>query len=424
MEKLNKELLSKITILYVEDENSISEQVEFFFSKYVKKFYLAKNGIEGIELFNKVKPNILVTDIQMPQMNGLDMIKELSTFKHNVPIIITTAYSDAEYFLRAIELGVDKFVIKPVNLIDLISGVQQLFLKNHLQSEITEKDLLLDIVNKNVLYSITDLEGKIIDVSDAFCELTGYLKSEIIGEDFRIIKHEDVLEDFSYILEDTKNGKDSEIVIKNKGKGNIEFWSKVDVTPIYKEGKIVKIMFIRQDITDKKKLEELAIKDELTQVYNRRYFNQIQDSEIRRVKRENTYLSLLCIDIDYFKKYNDSFGHLKGDEILIKISQCLKSNLLRATDYLFRVGGEEFCILFSGMNVEESVSFSENIIKSVEQLGIKQKDKSVVTISAGLIVQKGKDISDSMTFYRYSDDALYEAKEKGKNQVVLSKFSK
>ena len=159
MEKVNKDLLKNITILYVEDEITIAEQVKFFFSRFVKGFYVASNGLEGLELYKEINPDIIITDIQMPKMNGLDMIKEIDD--KNIPVIITTAYSDSSYLLKAIELNVDKFVIKPVNLVDLVSDVQRLVLKTHLQDKLLEKEILLDIIDENVLMLILDQDKKL-----------------------------------------------------------------------------------------------------------------------------------------------------------------------------------------------------------------------------------------------------------------------
>ncbi len=425
MEELNRKLLKNIKILYVEDEVNISEQVKYFFDKFVKEFHLASNGQEGLELFEKVNPDVVITDIQMPIMNGLDMIKELGT-NRNVPVIITTAYSDSEYFLKAIELKVDKFIIKPINLVELVSDVQSVVLENHLQNELYERDNLLDIVNKHVLISITDKEGTILDVSDAFCELTKYSKVELIGNTHKLLRHEDTSDKFyENLWAEILLGRNFNAEVKNKDKNGNTYWTKLNISPIKKDDDIVKFIAIRHDITNKKKLESLAIEDDLTKVYNRRYFNKIIDKELRRVKREDSVLSLLCIDIDYFKKYNDSFGHQKGDEILIQIANTLKSSILRrATDYLFRMGGEEFSIIFSGLSIDESLEFSKDIITNIENLRIKHKDGTDVTVSAGLLVQSSNYLEDETKIYKYADDALYEAKEKGRNQVVLSKHSK
>ena len=424
MEQLNKKLLKNIKILYVEDEKNISEQVKYFFDRYVKEFHIANNGEEGLELFDKVNPDVVITDIQMPKMNGLDMIKQLR--RKDVPVIITTAYSDAEYFLKAIELKVDKFVIKPINLIELVNDVQSVVLENHLKNEIFEKDTLLEIVDKNVLISITDTNGVILDVSEAFCNLTGYSKSELIGKTHNILRHDTTSDElYQGLWNEITLGKSFNGEVKNKNKNGDTYWTKLTITPVKIEGEIQKYIAIRHDITNKKILETLAIKDDLTKIYNRRYFNKIINKEIRRVKREDNTLSLLCIDIDHFKKYNDTFGHQQGDEILISIANSLKSSLLRrSTDYLFRIGGEEFSMIFSGLSIEESLDFANNIVKNIESLELKHKDNSNVTISAGLVVQHSKYLEDERILYKYADDALYEAKEKGRNQVILSEHSK
>ena len=138
-------------------------------------------------------------------------------------------------------------------------------------------------------------------------------------------------------------------------------------------------------------------------------------------------MSLLSIDIDYFKKYNDTYGHPKGDTALLEVAKVLKKNSSRASDYAFRMGGEEFSIIFSGISIEESYEYTKEIVKDVENLKIEHKSSKCspyLTISAGLVVLSSNNLVDVTCLYKYSDDALYEAKSKGKNQAVLSSFSK
>lgn len=425
MKKINKTLLSNITILYVEDEKIISEEVSFFFNKYVKDFYVANNGIEGLELFKKIKPDVLISDIQMPKMDGLEMIKEIGST--SVPIIITTAYSDIDYFIRAIELKISKFVIKPINLITLISDVQDCVIERHLQDKFFKKDNLLKIVDENVLVSITDKNGVIIDVSSSFCEFTKYKKEELIGERHNILRHEDTPDSFYKNMWDViRSGKVFVTEIKNRKKDGTVYHANLTITPVFNDDKIVNYTAIRTDITDKKKLEQLTIEDDLTKLYNRRHFNTILNQEIRRLKRDTSSISLVSIDIDYFKNYNDTYGHPKGDEVLIEIGKVLKKHTSRSSDYAFRIGGEEFCLIFSGLKVQESLFYVQEVVNAVESLNIEHKNSknsNVVTISAGLIVQEASEILDEETLYKYSDVALYQAKVKGRNQVVLSDSS-
>ena len=134
----------------------------------------------------------------------------------------------------------------------------------------------------------------------------------------------------------------------------------------------------------------------------------------------------MCIDIDNFKKYNDFYGHPKGDSALLEISLYLKEKASRASDYVFRLGGEEFCIISSGGKINESLAFMNGIINGIESLKIEHKKSEVseyLTISAGLIVLKADQIRDSKHLYTYADEALYIAKNEGRNKLVLSNKS-
>lgn len=418
MKNINKELLSNITILYVEDEDMIREEVTYFFSKYVKNFHTAKDGEEGLALFKKINPDIIITDIQMPKMNGLDMIKEIN--RKNIPIIITTAYSDIDYFLRAIELNINKFIIKPIDLMELMKSIQECIYNGTMYDKFFEKENLLKIVDENVLLSITDKNGVIIDSSSAFCDFVKYSKAELLGQTHRILKHENTPDEFYQDMwSQISSGKKFSAEIRNKKKDGEIYWANLTITPVIKDDEVINYTAIRQDITNKKKLELLAIEDTLTSIYNRRYFNKIMEKELRRTKRENINICLLSIDIDDFKKYNDTFGHPKGDDILINVAQTLKISASRATDYVFRMGGEEFSIIFSGVNVEKALEFSNELVKKIENLQIKHIEDRVVTISAGLVCMDANDIEDVEELYKYSDVALYKAKARGKNQVVL-----
>ncbi|MFC1546396.1 diguanylate cyclase, partial [bacterium] len=158
------------------------------------------------------------------------------------------------------------------------------------------------------------------------------------------------------------------------------------------------------------KKQELVIIDGLTDVFNRRYFLEIFDDELRRVKRYKLSLSLLLIDIDYFKAYNDSYGHLEGDKILRSVAKAFKDNV-RETDVVARYGGEEFVILLSMACLDDAYHKAEQIRQIVE-------DKCRITISIG-IVSTGKDATVD-NLIAQADNALYKAKEQGRNKVVCA----
>lgn len=125
MNSIDKSIFNGITLMYVEDDVMALDEIKFFLNKYIKNIIFAKDGVEGLELFKKHQPDMIITDIQMPRMNGLEMAREILKINPNIPIAMTTAYSDASYLMEAIELGIEKYILKPINLFDVISTVKK-----------------------------------------------------------------------------------------------------------------------------------------------------------------------------------------------------------------------------------------------------------------------------------------------------------
>ncbi len=203
-----------------------------------------------------------------------------------------------------------------------------------------------------------------------------------------------------------------------------ENWFQNSVMPILDEdGVQIGEVIVRYDITEKKSFEKLSITDALTDLYNRRYFNDVLTREIHRATRKKSTLSFIIIDIDYFKKYNDTYGHNAGDKALVSVSESIKKSLHRGGDFAFRLGGEEFGIIFSGLNKEQSLEFAEQIRANIEELNIPHSNSAVsshITISLGLVViDFAEDNVDENGFYTMADSALYKAKESGRNKVYM-----
>jgi YesN/AraC family two-component response regulator len=128
-----------IKVLYVEDEPMISDQISMILEDEVDEIFVAKNGAEGLEIFKEHKDDIdlVITDIQMPKLNGIEMIKEIKKIVPSKPVIITTAFTESEYLVEAIKLGVDKFLQKPIDLHELIETISKVYM----MSVIEQKDL-------------------------------------------------------------------------------------------------------------------------------------------------------------------------------------------------------------------------------------------------------------------------------------------
>lgn len=173
------------------------------------------------------------------------------------------------------------------------------------------------------------------------------------------------------------------------------------------------------------KIEELTITDGMTSLYNRRYFDEVFNNYVKIQQRTKQTLVFIILDIDFFKQYNDTYGHQAGDLVIKTVAKNLKNSLKRASDMAFRLGGEEFGILCAEPDDSQALSFANNIRKKIENEKIEHKmsrTSEYVTISMGLIVIRPEYInntSDINNIYKCADEALYKAKENGRNMVIV-----
>jgi len=171
------------------------------------------------------------------------------------------------------------------------------------------------------------------------------------------------------------------------------------------------------------KLKALSITDELTKLNNRRSFLEYMDLIWKQNQRLKLPVNILMIDIDYFKKYNDSLGHLEGDKTLIAVAQCLKDNVKRETDFVARFGGEEFVCLLPFIEKNEAMDFAKALVQSVENMKISHPMSEVskyVTVSVGMASAVPNEDCMQTELLDEADKALYAAKEAGRNRVIMN----
>ena len=159
--------------------------------------------------------------------------------------------------------------------------------------------------------------------------------------------------------------------------------------------------------------------DELTNLFNRRGFDSRLHLEWNHAKRDQTPLGLLIIDIDFFKKYNDEYGHLQGDEVLKTVAKVLESTLKRSVDFPARWGGEEFAVLLPGTELNGALIVAERIRKNIEKekISCTNGDITRITVSIGVNVCLPKQDISIQNYINEADNALYEAKRTGRNKV-------
>jgi diguanylate cyclase (GGDEF)-like protein len=172
----------------------------------------------------------------------------------------------------------------------------------------------------------------------------------------------------------------------------------------------------------KDRLEEISGIDELTSLLNRRSFNKIFSDELHRASRDGKYIGLAILDVDFFKEYNDRYGHIEGDKALKSVAKEIKNQLRRAGDFAFRLGGEEFGVLLSGSNKETLIETINRVQSSIKELEIEHEGSKVgefLSISVGFVVRVAQIDMHENTLYKEADDALYMAKRGGRDKVVV-----
>ncbi|MBN2825165.1 MAG: diguanylate cyclase [Campylobacterales bacterium] len=421
--------MSKQTLLVVDDEIvNIKAIAKILDDNYILK--VAKDGLSALEVIQSNPIDLILLDIIMPKMNGYELAKIL---KHeprfcNIPFIFLTAKSDTSSIIKGFELGAVDYISKPFVKEELLARVnvhlQNYILHCSLEKHIKKLEHYAAIMDEHIISSSTDLEGNIIETSKAFERVSGYLKDELIGKQHNILKDSKMNQEVYRELWDTiTQDKIRKGEIRNQTKEGVSYWTDTTILPEYDdEGIKIGYTAIRQNITAKKKIEEISIRDELTGLFNRRHFNKIFEDEINRAKRAQSEFIFMMLDVDHFKKYNDHYGHQEGDNALHQIGKVLQEHSKRSGDYPFRLGGEEFGFISQSQSKTQALKLAEDIRSSVEALQIQHIHNSksgYITLSIGLFFRKLAKDESTKSIYKETDELLYRAKESGRNRVCL-----
>lgn len=220
-------ILRNISVLYVEDDLDTREELEMILQTYVKDLWVAGNGKEGFALYKQHRPDIVVTDIQMPLMNGLSMAADIKDLNPEQAIVVLSAYNDTEYLFRALEIGLQDYITKPISverlLEKLIKIVGQISLKSEfeLQHKLLEQYKLL--VDEKAIVAKINAAGQISYVNQKFCLLSGYSEQELLGQSYLLsferVGQEQTLQNLRELL--ARQGKWQGLVKKKRKSGDV-----------------------------------------------------------------------------------------------------------------------------------------------------------------------------------------------------------
>lgn len=288
-------------------------------------------------------------------------------------------------------------------------------LQRKLNRLLQENMKYLDIIDRYVMTSTADLRGHTTKVSSAFCEVSGYNREELVGKRHHLLKNAEMPRALSRELWQTISaGKVWSGELQNRKKDGSHYWTKTTILPEYNaENKLCSFTAISHEITDKKLIEKLSQEDPLTKLGNRAMLDNALRRELARVRRYGAKLSVILLDLDFFKSINDTYGHQVGDDVLREVAAILSANT-RGTDMIGRFGGEEFLIICPETTSENAARLAEKLRRAVEGNDFGPAGRQTASFGVGGC----RDSDTEETLLKRADDALYQAKAEGRNRVV------
>ena len=381
-----------------------------------------------LKIFQKNKDHFIGRRITDQLLFSAEFSNQLAKLYSNVSISKNTESKEIYYKELKKMILVTVFYMGKNSCVTRFSNVSE--------EKIVEKSLT-EIFNYNPEFLvITDEKFKIVKVNKTFEQIAGNNLEVILSSGFlKFIHIEDIAETLNSLTK--VNDVNPMVTFCNKLRKNnntyieVEWWCMLNKGYIYLSGRDVtaekamkrkieqtnkELLMLNEQLKEKnEKLLKSAITDELTGVYNRKFFEKRVVEEMEIADRANENISLIIFDLDRFKLVNDNFGHQFGDEVLKRTTQ-IAGDLIRKTDFLNRVGGEEFAIILPNTNKAQAVFVAEKVRKALED----NKHFKVGQVTGSFGVAERMKAESLRSWYKRADNALYQAKNTGRNRVVDS----
>lgn len=447
---------NKGNILIVDD---LLENLQLLSESLFKLGYIVRSVTSGKSALKTIKvkpPDVILLDIKMPEMNGYEVCKILKADDNlcSIPVIFISALDDVFDKVTSFKLGAVDYITKPFYIEEVVARLEnQLMIQR--QRKLLEQENIKRRDTEEVLYQSRALLASVLNSSlDGIAALQA-VRSPETGDikDFRCLVVNPVI---ARAFQRTREEMIGKLMLR-KFLSNIEPELFDKLVEVVETGKSLERDFYYEsenacwyhfiavklgdgfaitirDITARKnielalqaanqKLAELANQDGLTHVANRRCFNERLQVEWKRLARENQPLTLILLDVDKFKSYNDFYGHLAGDDCLFKIAQTLQKLIRRPADLVARYGGEEFTILLPNTTLEGGIKIAQTIQQAIHNLAIlhaQSNVKEIVTVSLGISsLIPNLEIQPDILIGN-ADKALYKAKEQGRDRFSVN----
>ncbi len=324
--------MSAQNILVVDDSRIVLTMVTDILELEGYAVRQAENGRKALEAVAVARPDLILLDVMMPEMDGYEVCEALRRDEDYIPVLMITAKGDLEDLVRGLDAGADDYISKPFDQVELLARVKSLLRIRTLQKRLYGQNLELEAKNQQLVALATQLDEA------------------------------------------------------------------------------------------NKELKLLSVTDGLTKAYNHRHFQERLRSEFARARRYEEPLACVMLDIDHFKRVNDTFGHPAGDRVLARLVEILKEGT-RGEDLVARYGGEEFVVLLPKTDAEHARVQAERVRQRVEEEPVDLGGGVAIPLTVSLGVaefQPGGEVDSPDALIRAADGALYRAKANGRNQVVVA----
>ncbi|APB34941.1 putative Diguanylate kinase [Gloeomargarita lithophora Alchichica-D10] len=472
-------------ILVVDDERTIREMLQYEMEQEGYRTLTAVNGAEAVELCQKHLPDMVLLDAVMPTLDGFRCCAEIRRWPQceDLPVLMITSLDDEESVAEAFAVGATDYIIKPSKQIHW--GVLRQRVRRLLQAHAAMRELHQRSAQERKLTQITAQVRRSLDLATILRTTVGEVQELLQVEQVAIcefptlgeprftveagsggcpsVLHTPVrvpharpadrytpdwlvqVTDGFEVSGDSWYGELVQrvgmqaflavpVVLGERLWGLLtahhyatpRAWTPHEVNMLQQltmqlASAIQQAQLYQQLEAANGELRRLAAFDGLTQVPNRRRFDEYLTQEWHRLEREECALSLILADIDFFKSYNDTYGHVAGDECLRRVAQAISQVANRSTDLVARYGGEEFAVILPNTLLAGAMTVAERVRMGVEQLRIPHQNSLVhgqVTLSLGVTSILPTPVLNPAQLVAAADQALYQAKQQGRNCVV------
>lgn len=372
-----------LNLLYVEDNEEVRNSTMIILREFFKNITVAENGQEGYERFTEQKFDLIMTDINMPKLGGLEMISKIRETDNEVPILVLSAYNEPNYFMESIKLGVEGYLLKPINmeqfLVVLNKVIQKVQLKEKSRTYMSLLGQYQEVTDNSLIVSKTDPTGKITYVNDEFCKISEFSKEELIGSNHNIIRDPENPKEFYEEMWESLKGKKQiwKGTIRNKSKSGKSYYVQATIKAILDaDGNIVEYIALRSDITDimnqQKQLEDLidfSIKpilalieivdyNNLSKFYGHKEISHIEtvfaNTLLQSVPNKNLFDTVYTLSHGRFAFAKDS-NNQDIDEIIDNVKKALHN----VNSSSFEIDGKVFDI-----SIRVSLSYGDDILEN------------------------------------------------------------